>query len=168
MRKILRTIDSISDYTAGLGKWLCYALVLVIVFDVVMRYVFNAPTLWGYETAMMLGGSMYVLAWSYTHRHHRHVRVDIIYSHLSLRGKAIIDVIGTFFLFFPFMILLIRTSGNWAWRAWEIGERSGETYWYPPLAPFRTIVLIAFCLFTFQAVAHFIRDFYTMVKNKPL
>ena len=168
MRKALRIIDSISDYTAGLVKWFCYALVLVVVFDVVMRYVFNAPTVWGYETAMMTGGSIYVLAWAYTHRHHRHVRVDVIYSHLSLRRKAIIDVVGTLFLLFPVMILLIYASGDWAWRAWSIGERSHETYWYPPMAPFRTAVLIAFCLFTFQAAAQFIRDFYVMVKNRPL
>lgn len=167
MRKALGVIDSISDHTAGALKWFCYALVVVIVISVVMRYIFNSPTLWGYETAMMLGGSIYVMAYAYTHRHHRHVRVDVIYSHLSLRAKAVIDVIGTLFLFFPFMILLIYVSGDWAWRAWVIGERSDLTFWYPPMAPFRTAVLVGFCLFFVQAAAQFVRDLYALVKNEP-
>ena len=167
MKKFLGIIDSVSDYTAGLTKWLCYALVLIVVISVTMRYAFNEPTIWGYETAIMTGGTIYVLGWAYAHYHRRHIRVDVIYSHLSLRAKAVIDVIGSLFCIFPLMVVLIYASGKWAWHAWEINEKLTETYWYPPFAPFRTIVLIGFCLFLFQAVAQFIRDLYTMAKNKP-
>ena len=167
MRKLVRFIDAVSGYTGGFAKWLAFALILVVVYDVVMRYVFNAPPMWAYDIAIMLGGTIYVLAWAYTHRYRGHVRVDVIYANLSPRTKAIIDATGTLFLLFPLLALLIQESFSFTWRAWKIGEIFRETYWYPPLAPFRTVVLIGFCLFTLQAVAQFIRDLYFSVKNKP-
>lgn len=162
MRTIVRFIDSVSGYAGGLAKWFCYVLILVIVYDVTMRYLFSAPTMWAFETAMMLGGSLYGLAFAYTHRYHGHVRVDVLYVRLSSRTKAIIDIIGTLFLFFPLLGFLINTSFAMTWRAWAVGETSDITYWYPPLAPFRTMVLIGFCLLALQTMAQFIRDLYAL------
>lgn len=167
MRKLLRVIDAVSGYTGGLTKWLCYALILVVVYDVIMRYVFNDPPMWAFDTAVMLGGTIYVLAWAYTHRHRGHVRVDVIYANLSPRKKAIIDAGGTLLLLFPLLALIIHESFRWMLRAWVIHERFMETYWYPPVAPFRTIVMLGFCLLFLQGVAEFVRNLYFSVKNKP-
>ena len=167
MRKVPRVIDAISRYTAELLKWFCYALVLVIVYDVIMRYVFDAPTMWAFEIAYMLGGAIFVLGFAYTHYHRAHVRVDVFYSRLSPRRKAIIDVFGTLFLFFPLLVLFVHGSFSFMWRAWSIGEISIVTNWFPPIAPFRTVVFIGFCLLAFQAIAQFIRDLYILVRNKP-
>ena len=168
MGMVVRIIDSISGYSGGLAKWFCYALVLMIVYDVTMRYLFNAPTMWAFETAMMLGGSLYGLAFAYTHRYRGHVRVDVLYTRLSPKSQAAIDVIGTFFLFFPLLGFLIIASFSMMWRAWAVGETSDVTYWYPPLAPFRTMVLLGFCLLALQAAAHFIRDLCVLFGKEPL
>jgi len=167
MRKVPSVIDSISRYTAELLKWFCYALILVIVYDVIMRYVFDAPTLWAFETAYMLGGAIFVLGFAYTHYYRAHVRVDVFYSRLSPRRRAIIDVFGTLFFFFPLLVLLVSGSFSLMWRAWSIGEISIVTNLFPPLAPFRTVVFIGFSLFTLQAIAQFTRDLYVLVRNKP-
>ena len=60
MRKVLTTIDAISDFTGRSVKWLAYAIILIMVYDVSMRYIFNAPTMWAYETVIMVGAAMYV------------------------------------------------------------------------------------------------------------
>ena len=101
MINIVRFIDSISELIGKTVRWACVALVLVLVYEVIARYVFNAPTIWAHETAVMLGGTVVALGWAYTHRHHGHVRVDVIYTHLSPRGKAFTDVLCAFFLLFP-------------------------------------------------------------------
>lgn len=162
MDTVLRFIDSVSGYAGGLAKWFCYAIILVVVYDVTMRYVFSAPTMWAFETAMMLGGSLYALAFAYTHRYGGHVRVDVIYAHLPSRARAMIDLIGTLFLFFPLLGFIILASFSMAWRAWAVGETSDMTYWYPPFGPFRTMVLIGFCLLALQTMAQFIRDIYAL------
>ena len=166
MKKALKLIDSISESMAWAMKYFCYFLVLLICYDVTMRYVFGAPTEWAYETALMIGATIYALAWTYTQRHRAHMRVDVIYAHMSPRGKAIIDIIGTLFVFFPLIAILIDVSFERAWRAWEVNEKSIETSWYPPLAPIRTIVFLGFCLLALQTTALFVRDVYLAFRNR--
>ena len=168
MRNIVRVIDSISEYSGMVVRWACLALVLVLCFEVSARYVFNAPTMWSFETASMLGGTIAVLGWSYTHKHGGHVRVDVFYTRLSPRGRAIIDVVGFLLFFFPFLSILIYASGTGAWFSWSIGERLIEAYWYPPAYPIRTVMFVGASLFFLQGVAQFTRDFYLLIRNKPL
>ncbi len=166
MKVVLHAIDLISDWTAKVISWLCVALILVLVFDVVERYVFGGATEWAYETAVMLGGTIYVLGWCYVHRMREHIRVDIFYVHLSLRKQVIIDIVGTLLFLLPLLYVMIDTSIFYMMRAWKIGEVLAETFWYPPAGPFRTMVVVGLFLFTLQVVAHLIRDFYQLVRNK--
>ena len=167
MKKFVRTIDSISEWTARSGRWLIVALVPLVTLEVTLRYVFNKPTLWGYELHVMLAASSYILAFAYTHKHRAHVRVDLFYSHLSPRGQALIDFLGTLLLFFPFIFLLSATAWSWMFDAWATGEKMPITGWYPPAAPLRTVVLYGIVLFAFQAIAHFIRDTYMLIRGRP-
>ena len=79
MRATLRVIDSISEWTGKIIRWLCVVLVGVVVYGVILRYVFNSPTMWAYETSIMLGTTIYVLGWAYVHRHGGHIRVEVFY-----------------------------------------------------------------------------------------
>lgn len=168
MRTIVRVIDSISERTGKTTRWLCAVLVVVMTYEVIMRFVFNSPTMWAYETSLMLGCAIYAFGWSYAHRHGAHVRVDVLYTRLGLRGRAIIDVVCALLLFCPLIILLMGTSIAEARDAWVVSERMVLTYWYPPAAPLRTVVAIGFCLFALQGVAQIIRDLYLLVRNKTL
>ncbi len=103
MRSIIRVIDSISEWTGKTVRWVCLVLVVVVVYEVTARFVFNAPTLWAFETICMLLCTIGALGWAYTHRHHGHVRVDVLYTLLSPRGRAIIDVGGYLIFFFPLL-----------------------------------------------------------------
>jgi len=168
MITVIRIIDSISEWTGRSARWLCAILVVFMAIGVIMRYVFGAATLWAYEVGLMLGAAIYVLAWSYVHRHGGHVRVDVFYHRLSPRMKATIDVIGFLLFFIPLMIILVSVSVDWTGRAWEVNEKMYETGWYPPAAPLRTVVALGICLFALQGIAQFIRDLYLLIRNKPL
>lgn len=167
MRKVVHAIDSISEWTGKTGRWFGVFLVAIVTFGVLMRYLFNMPFLWTYEVSVMLGASLFVLAFAYTHLHKAHVRVDLIYAHLPTRGQAIIDVLGNLFLFFPFIILLTITSWDLAFSAWATQERMPITGWYPPAGPLRTIVFIGIFLFGLQGLANFIRDVYAIIRGVP-
>ena len=166
MKAVLHTIDLTSEWTAKVISWLAVALVLVLVFDVVERYVFGGATVWAYETGTMLGGTIYVMGWAFVHRIREHIRVDVIYIHLSPRVQLIIDVIGTLLFMLPLLYVLIDTSIYYMLRSLRIDEVLAETFWYPPAFPFRTMVVVGLFLLTFQTVAHLIRDFYQLVRNK--
>lgn len=167
MRTIIRVIDSVSEWAGKTVRWLGVVLVVQVTYEVVMRYVFIRPSLWSYEVSIMLGASLYVIAFAYTHRHRAHIRVDVIYTHLSPRSRAIIDVLGDLLVFFPLIILLAIKSWDWAWYAWSTGERMPITGWYPPAGPLRTIVMLGFVLLALQGVAEFVRNLHLMIRNRP-
>jgi TRAP-type mannitol/chloroaromatic compound transport system permease small subunit len=168
MRRILKTVDTISQKVGSAGRWFCVALILVGVFEVTMRYVFNAPTIWAYETSSMIGGTIYALGWAYALLHKSHIRVDVFFSRLSLRGQAIADSILALILFFPLMGLMAERSIFWAWRAWSRGLVMMESYWYAPQWPFRTILAIGICLLLLQGIAKFVRDVHFAVKGTTI
>ena len=166
MRKVLRFIDYLSDLSGKSVRWLAMILVLVMTTEVVMRYGFNHPTMWAYESSLQLGCAMYALAYCYAQRHDAHVRVDIFYTHLSPRGKATVDVICGLMMFLPVIGLLVGASWVWAIKSWTIQEKMVETYWYPPYYPLRTVVAIGWTMLGLQGLAGILRSFYTLIRNK--
>jgi TRAP-type mannitol/chloroaromatic compound transport system permease small subunit len=167
MKTILKAVDSISEWGGRAVKWFSIILVALMTYEVIMRYVFDAPTLWGFETAIMLGATLYVIGWSWGEKHGIHIRVDVIYSRLSNRGKAIIDVIGMLVLTLPILVIMVINSVNYAVIAWANKERLDFTIWYPPSGPLRTIIAIGFTMFTLQCLAQLFRDIHLLIRDKP-
>lgn len=166
MRVLIRVIDSISEWTGKAVSWVCVLLVLVLSYEVVMRYGFNNPTFFAHELSTLLGGTIAVLSWAYTHRHNGHVRVDVIYARLSPRGQAIVDVLGSLLFFFPLIIVLVYNAWISMWFAWEMGEVMIGSFWYPPAGPIKTVMVVGLSLFAFQNIAQFIRNFYMLTRGK--
>ena len=167
MRKVLQIIDTINNGVGSAARWLCPALVLLIALEVTRRFVFNSPSMWAFETAMMIGATIYAFGWAYVHRHRAHVRVDVFYAHLPRRLQALVDVLGNIFFFFPFIIIFTIAAVDKAQYSWAVNEKMEETVWYPPLAPLRMVIAIALILFLFQGAANFIRDFHFLIRNEP-
>lgn len=168
MRKLVWIIDSLSENLVKIICWLGLALVLVLCYEVVMRYVFNNPTVWAADISRMLGASFATLGLAYTLRHRGHVRVDVFYSRLSDRGKALVDVICTLLLFFPLLICMLYASVSWTVSSWSRGETWQMTAWYPPTGPIRTAISVGWCLFLIQAGAEFVRNLYFLWRGKQL
>jgi TRAP-type mannitol/chloroaromatic compound transport system permease small subunit len=167
MKKILRTIDAVNEQVGSAARWLALFLVLVIVNEVVRRYVFNSPTSLGMESMVMAGAAMYALSWGYATLHKVHVRVDVIYRRFSRRVQLIIDTVCFVLIFLPVIGTLNYYSCTYMIRAWLIGEKSDLTSTFPPIAPVRTIVFIGICLLMVQGIAQFVRDIYELVRSKP-
>ena len=165
MKKVVRFIDSVSKWTGLSARWACLALVLVLCFEVMMRYVFDAPTIWAHEMSTSLGVIIVCLGWSFVHLRRGHVRVDVFYSRLSSRGKGIIDVACFLVFFLPLLLVLIYAAGRMAWEAYIFDEVLMQSYWYPPALPIRLVVVLGLVLFLLQGVAEFLRDVYAVMKG---
>jgi TRAP-type mannitol/chloroaromatic compound transport system permease small subunit len=168
MKKVLRVIDSISRWSGLIARWGCLALVLILCFEVMMRYVFDNPTIWAHESSTMLGVFIVTIGWSYVHSKRGHVRVDVFYARMSPRGKAIIDVCCFLVFFLPLLLVLIYAAGKMMWEAYIFNEVLMQSYWYPPALPIRTVVVIGLCTFLLQGFADFTRDAYLLVKGAPI
>jgi TRAP-type mannitol/chloroaromatic compound transport system permease small subunit len=65
MQRALLAIDRISAWVGKTFAWSILALTLVIAYEVFARYVFRAPTGWGYDASYMLYGTLFMMAGAY-------------------------------------------------------------------------------------------------------
>jgi len=167
MEKVFRVMDAISEWTGKLASFLMAGLVAAICYDVTLRYVFNAPSAWGFDITYMVYGAYAMLGVAYCEKRHGHVRMDLVYAVLSPKAKAWVDVICYLLLFFPFLIILTYKCGDHALWSLHAGERSSGSVWRPLLGPFKLIITFGFVLFIFQGLVNFLRALRVAIKGVP-
>ncbi|MDY7018677.1 MAG: TRAP transporter small permease subunit [Chloroflexota bacterium] len=168
MRSFVKYIDHISEWTGRIVKWLIFALIGALVYEVIARYAFVHPTAWSYDTSYILYGSLFLLGAAYTLLVGGHVRIDVFYTRFSPRGRAIIDLVCYSVFFFPVMALLLNGGIDFAQSSWEIGERSAVSAWKLPIYPYKTVLPVAILLLLIQGVAEFIRNLVMVVRKVQL
>jgi TRAP-type mannitol/chloroaromatic compound transport system permease small subunit len=156
----LNAVDSINDWVGkvlSIGVLFIFALVLI---EVIRRYLFNSPTVWGNELTQLIFGVYTVLAGGYVLRWGGHVNVDIVYIRLSTKGRAIVDII-TFALFLIFCGMILVYGGSLAWESLSRLEHS-QSAWNPPLYPVKLMIPTGAFLLLLQGTAKLIRDIATL------
>ena len=143
MRTFVRAIDRLSSACGVLAAVLVIALIILMLYDVVLRYGFNAPTLWGFDVNTWLMGAAFILSIGYALAHDAHVRVDLLYTPATRPRLRYVDVIG-------FTLILLPASA-----------------WNPVLWPFRLILFLGFLAFTLQILAEIIKRLYSIM-GRPL
>jgi len=154
-----RVTDAIEWVNVKAGEYVAYWAVIsvfVYYYEVVARFVFNSPTNWVHESMFLMYGMQYMVSGAYAYREDQHVRVDVVYSHLSPRGKAIADIVSAVF-FFIFTLTLLWTGWHFAWDAVQIGESSftewGVQYW-----PVKLSIPLGAALIVLQGVSKLVKD----------
>ncbi|MBI9091070.1 MAG: TRAP transporter small permease subunit [Desulfobacterium sp.] len=156
MRRVLAIIDSVSEGSGKLISGLIFLLAFLLLYDVVLRFAFNAPTIWCHELALHVFGAYAVLAGPYVLLHGEHVKIDIVYNLFSPRGRAILDCF-TYPLFFMFIGLLLWHGSAIGMRALELRQSVSPSPWASPLWPVKLTIPLAAFLMLAQGVAQYIR-----------
>ena len=153
----IRIIEKFNRFFGIVGAWIIVALIISMVYEVIARYFFDAPTQWAFEMAYMLMGSSFMLGIALCMQMRRHIRVDFVYDHVGPRAKATIDMIGYFFLI---PMLLWLTAGLWEYfhEAYRVDETSGESAWNPIIWPFKFSFVMGFVMLTFQTLVETLKS----------
>lgn len=165
MRAFLKAVDWISEWAGKITSYLFIIASVQVCFELILRYVFNAPTIWGLELTIYLCGVTYVMGGAYAQRFKAHIQVDLLYMRWSPRTRAIVDLFISDLLFFFFCGVLVWQSGAWAWNSFSKGMTSG-TIWDPPIWPMQWILFLGSLLLLLQGCNKFIRDLFTAFSKK--
>jgi len=160
---VLRYIDTINSWVGRLASFLLLGFAGVVVYEVVVRYVFNAPTIWSLLTSQYMFGVYFLLGGGYALLNNTHVRVDILHSRFSPRTRAILDIITSVF-FFALCTSLIWKGGAVAIDSVVYREIATNT-WNPPIYPLRLMIPIGAILIALQGIVQLIRNFAIAIKG---
>jgi len=164
--QLLRKLERVSDAAAVIGAALIVPLVIAMVYEVVSRRLFDAPTVWAFELSYMMMSGIFSLGFAYALKTRQHVSVDFIYGALNARWQAVIDLAG-YVLFLPCVVWLSIGLYNYALRAYISGETSGISSWNPVIWPLRLTLCIGFALLSLQVLVDVIRCINTIITGQP-
>jgi TRAP-type mannitol/chloroaromatic compound transport system permease small subunit len=156
----LRLADAIDALTRAVGKaiaWLVLPMVLSLVWEVVARYFFNAPTVWAYDMTFMLYGTFFMIGSAWTLQKGGHIRTDVYYGKWSHRTQAKVDLACYLVLFFPAMAVFGWLGAEYFWKSFQQNERIVTSPWLPIVWPFKFMMPATALLLLLQGIAECIR-----------
>ena len=166
MGTLLAWIDRISLWSGRLASWLTLAATLILTYEVVARYVFDAPTRWAHDTSTLLFGALYALTGAYALYANNHVGVDLFYSRLSPRARAGLDVATSIF-FFAFVGAFFWYGWDFFWDSFRRREFSLNNPSIP-IYPAKFAIPLGAGLLLLQGIAKLVRDIHLLVTGQPL
>lgn len=130
----------------------------VVTFGIVLaRYGLNLGAIAVQESVVYMHAAAFMLGLSYAFKHDDHVRVDVLYSRLPPRGRALVNLAGHLLLLLPLSATLLVLGTPYAIQAWRILEGSTEVGGIPALFLLKSLIPVSALLLFAQGSADSIR-----------
>lgn len=165
IRALVNFIDKLNFWVGTICNYTVLIVTALVVFEVMSRRVFNAPTVWTFEMITMIYGFYILITLGYGMLLKVNVSVDLLYNKFSPKSKGILDLITFIIFFFPFTILVLYAGINFAAISWAGLEKSWSV-WAPPLYHFKTVIPIGIGLLLLQGISEFIKRLIYVVTGK--
>ena len=168
---MIKTIHAIEELSIWVGRtfgWCILILTLSVAYEVFVRYVLNAPTVWAFDMMVQMYGALFLMAGPYALAQDTHVRADVVYRLLSIRWQARIDLILYFCFFFPGMLALAWYGAEIASDSWRYKEVSWNSPARIQIYFFKTLIPLAAGLFIVQGVAECMRCYLAIKSGRWL
>jgi TRAP-type mannitol/chloroaromatic compound transport system permease small subunit len=151
-----RLIDKVNEWIGRVAAWAILVAVLVSALNAISRKAFGLSSNAWLELQWYLFGAVFMLCASWTLASNEHIRIDIVSSRLSQRGRNIVEMIGHFFFLLPFALLLVVLSWPFFLQSFRSGEVSssagGLILW-----PAKILILAGFVLLLAQWLSEVIK-----------
>ncbi|MGD9000748.1 MAG: TRAP transporter small permease subunit [Granulosicoccaceae bacterium] len=167
LSRLAGAIDSLNEWTGRSIAWLTVIMVLVQFAIVVLRYAFNTGWIAVQESILFMHALVFLLGAAFTLKRDAHVRVDIFYSKMSARGKAMVDLLGTLVLLLPVCLFIFTMSWGYVADSWRLLEGSREAGGLPGVFLLKSTILLMAGLLVLQGIAMLARSLVTLLGTEP-
>jgi TRAP-type mannitol/chloroaromatic compound transport system permease small subunit len=159
--KFSRAVDRLNDRIGAAVQWLTLVMVLVGSFNALARWATR-------YTGVSLSSNAYIdLQWylfsvlfllgaAWGLNQDAHVRVDVLYSRLTRKARAWIDLVGSVLFLLPFSAMMLWVSVPSVRASWAVREASPDPGGLPRY-PIKTVILIAFVLLFLQGLSEIVK-----------
>jgi TRAP-type mannitol/chloroaromatic compound transport system permease small subunit len=144
-------INFADQFVVWIGRafaWGIFILTAAVMYEVIMRYFFNAPTLWAFDFTIQMYGAVFMMGGASAMSTKTHVKADMYYNRLSEKGQAILDLILFICFYAPGVFALTYAGYFYAKKAWIVHETSWNSpaqiqiYFSKSLIPIAGLLLL--------------------------
>lgn len=161
-------IDRISLWSGNVVRWTAVVLTVVVLYEVFARYIFNNPTIWAYDTAMMIYSVMFLGGAAYVMLEKTHIRVDVLFNMLPRRTQMILDLVFYFGFWLPYIFVMIWWGSKIAYQSTLADEISNTSQWLEPIWPWRWLIPAGFVLLLLQCIAEIMRTIKSLKSSRAI
>jgi TRAP-type mannitol/chloroaromatic compound transport system permease small subunit len=144
-------INFADQFVVWVGRafaWGIFILTAAVMYEVIMRYFFNAPTLWAFDFTIQMYGAVFMMGGASAMSTKTHVKADMYYNRLSEKGQAILDLVLFICFYAPGVFALTYAGYFYAKKAWIVHETSWNSpaqiqiYFSKSLIPIAGLLLL--------------------------
>ncbi len=154
----MKNIDRINSIIGRAVSWLSLVLVLVIVVDVAMRYIFSITSAASFELEWHLFAVIFLLGAAWTLQEDKHVRVDVFYQRFSKKTQGWINLIGTLGLLLPFCAVAFYESLSFVGSSFSVLETSPDPGGLPARYLVKGAIPAGFLLLGLQGISEALKS----------
>jgi TRAP-type mannitol/chloroaromatic compound transport system permease small subunit len=137
--------------------WCILILTFSVSYEVFVRYVLNAPTVWAFDMMVQMYGALFLMAGPYALAQDSHVRGDVFYRLFPVKWQARLDFVLYLLFFFPGMLALFWFGAEIASDSWRYKEVSWNSPARIQIYFFKTLIPLAGGLLIIQGIAELLR-----------
>ncbi len=149
----LNPIDRLSLFLGEKLSIVFLISVIITAYEVVMRYGFNAPTIWVHDSATALSATGFIMAGTYALQQDRHMRISVVYDLSPPDIRKILDLINSL-LVVAFLVLLTYTTIDQAIPSLEVMETSAHAWDVPIPAYLKSVLVLGSAAMLLQSLVH--------------
>ena len=161
----VRTVDAMNYRVGRVAMYLFFVMGAILLYSTLSRIIFGVPINWVLEMSQFLLSAYYLVGGAYALQMDQHVRMDLFYSRLDARKRAITDAITILFVIFFLIVLLSGgiSSTNYAIQY----NQKNYSAWSPVLWPIKVVMTAGVFLMLLQCISTFIKDL-AIARGKPI
>jgi TRAP-type mannitol/chloroaromatic compound transport system permease small subunit len=156
IKAYVRYVDALNRVLGSVVMYLSLAMMALLLFGSLTRYVFNVPFVWIIEMAQFLMAAYYILGGGYSLQLDAHVRMDVLYERWKPRTRAFTDSLTAFFLVF-YLVIMVRGGISSSLYSLKYNQ-TNYSAWAPPMAPIKIVMTVGIALMLLQAISILFKD----------
>lgn len=156
LEKAARRLDLVVEHGGRLAAWTGFALVLLMAFNVLLRYLFNTGSVAMQELEWHLMSPVSLLCMAYAIKHEGHVRVDILFGRFPPRVQQVLEL-ASCLLAVTLCVIVIQLSWGYVAQSYKIGEGSPNPGGLPYRFILKAVIPAGFVLLLLQSLASTLR-----------
>ena len=163
------TIIYIDKFNLLIGKivsWIIVPLFLAMVYEVISRKFFLAPTMWAYDMSRFMYGGMFMLGAAYALSRGVHIRADFLYRNFKIKNQGLVDFWLYLIFYFPGLIFFLYMTTGFVLESIQRQEKGMDTAWMPLLWPIKACLWFGIVFLLIQGVSELLKSYYAMKKGK--
>ena len=141
-------------------------LIFAMTYEVIMRKLFLAPTIWAYDISRFLYGALFMLGAAYALSRGVHIRADFLYRNFKVKNQGLIDFWLYILFYFPGLFVFFYMTVGYVGESIQRGERGMDTTWMPYMWPIKTCLLIGIAFLLIQGISELLKSYWASKRGE--